>query len=404
MTAERIPGVRLASSAHLQWPQAPIRGMPAVTISQQPKYSVGIIGCGRKGTQTARSYARHPLTTVVAAADPDPDNLALFCERFQVPGFRGYEEMLANEQIDIAAPILPVSENPAVVLGCARAGVRAISCEKPMSASLAEADKMVEACAARGIKFGVGDLDRNLPHYQEAARLLASGELGEVVSIAALDGSGHEMSGGGIQRYSLMRLFAGDGEVEWVTGWVTDDPTSDNDQGGAGHVRFANGIEGLIHRQPSARQGYEVLCSRGVFVSDNAHVHAWKLADEADRPSADALRPVEGVLPGTHVYRGRTARDAEGWRIMPRQDATTQSMVDALEQDIEPRANGDNGRKALELAIAIRESHRRGHTPVRLPLEDRNLKIIPGPGRWGNKKEVYGSEWYAEQIGDAVRR
>ena len=375
-----------------------------MTVSRHAPYRVGIIGCGRKGTQYARSYALHPATVVVAAADPDPDNLALFCERFQVPGYRSYEELLASEQLDIAAPILPVSQNPAVVLGCARAEVKAISCEKPMSASLAEADRMVEACAARGIKLGVGDLDRNLPHYQQAATLLASGELGEVVSISVLDGSGSEMSGGGIQRYSLMRLFAGDADVEWVTGWVDDDPWSDDDQGGAGYVRFVNGIEGFIHRQASVRQGYEVLCSRGLFVSDGAYVHAWKLAEGAARPTADALRPIDGVLPQTHLYRGRATHDAEGWRIMPRQDATVQSMVDALDQDIEPWSNGENGRQALELAIALRESHRRGHTPVYLPLEDRSLKMIPRPGRWGNKKTVYGKEWYAEQIGSGTVR
>ena len=64
----------------------------------------------------------------------------------------------------------------------------------------------------------------------------------------------------------------------------------------------------------------------------------------------------------------------------------------------EPWSNGDNGRKALELAIALRESHRRGHTPAYLPLEDRSLKMIPKPGRWGNKKTVYGEAWYAEQL------
>jgi hypothetical protein len=51
------------------------------------------------------------------------------------------------------------------------------------------------------------------------------------------------------------------------------------------------------------------------------------------------------------------------------------------------------------MAIALRESHRRGHVPVPVPLVDRSLKIVPKPGRWGNKKEVYGKEWYAEQIG-----
>ena len=77
------------------------------------KYRVGIIGGGRKGSQHARAYVLNPLTDVVAIADTDPENLELFCGRFNVPGYSDYKEMLEKEQIDIAAPILPVTPNPA---------------------------------------------------------------------------------------------------------------------------------------------------------------------------------------------------------------------------------------------------------------------------------------------------
>ena len=118
-------------------------------------YRVGIIGCGRKGTGHARAYALNPLTEVVAVADTDSENLDLFCKRFDVPGYRDYHEMLEKERIDIAAPILPVRPNPGVVIDCADAGVRAILCEKPIAATLHDADRMVETCRKKGIKFGL---------------------------------------------------------------------------------------------------------------------------------------------------------------------------------------------------------------------------------------------------------
>ena len=59
--------------------------------------------------------------------------------------------------LDIAAPILPVKPNPGVVIDCARAGVKAIYCEKPMAASLDEADRMpVEETSSRGIALAFG--------------------------------------------------------------------------------------------------------------------------------------------------------------------------------------------------------------------------------------------------------
>ncbi len=371
------------------------------------KYRVGIIGGGRKGTQHARAYVLNPLTDVVAIADTDPENLELFCTSFNVPGYSDYTEMLAKERIDIAAPILPVTPNPTVVIGCAEAGVKAILCEKPLAASLEDADRMVETCRSKGIKFGAGDMDRNLPAYWKAKEIIDSGELGEVESITFTGGSGSELSGGGCQQLSLMRLFADDADVAWAIGWVTEDPVSDHDQGGAGYLRFVNGIEAFMHRRPDARgSGFEVSCSRGVFRSNNGFVTLWKAEDSEDRPSWADLKPVHGVLPDSSVYGKRSSEhyDDDGWRWPgDRNVASVQSIVDALELNIEPRSSGDNGRKVLEMAIAIRESHRRGHAPVKLPLADRGLRLFARKSRMENKKPIFGRNAYMKQVSSHKR-
>ena len=73
-----------------------------------------MIGVGRMGTQHARAYVLNPKTEIVTAADSDPENLELFHQRFGVPVYSDYHEMLRIENIDIAAPILPVSANPSI--------------------------------------------------------------------------------------------------------------------------------------------------------------------------------------------------------------------------------------------------------------------------------------------------
>ena len=115
------------------------------TAMTEPLYRVGLIGCGRKGTVHARSYDLDPRAAIVAGADTDRENLDLFCERFGVPGYDSYEKMIEQEGIDIALPILPVSPNPEIVIRCAQLGVKGIGCEKPMAASLARADEMVDS-------------------------------------------------------------------------------------------------------------------------------------------------------------------------------------------------------------------------------------------------------------------
>ena len=367
-------------------------------------YRVGIIGCGRKGTSHARAYDLNPSTEVVAAADTDNDNLELFCKRFGVPGYSNYKDMLRNENIDIAVPILPVSINPDVVLGCAESEVKAIGCEKPVAAVLSDADQMVETCRERGIKFSAGDLDRNFPEYWQARKLIEEGAIGDVVSINMLKGGITEMSGGGCQLFSLIRMFAFDSEVSWVIGWVSDDPWSDYDQGVGGYIRFSNGIECHMHLKTNARSGIEVLGSRGVFYGDGSYLQMWKAKDDSSRPAMSDLVQIKDVFPKTSLWEGSNTYDEEGWRFPGRRNiATAQSMIDALDNDSEPTGSGDNGRKVLEIAIAMRESHRQGHVPIRLPLENRSLRIFPNKGRWLNKKEVYGKEWYSEAINNQKR-
>jgi predicted dehydrogenase len=340
------------------------------------------------------------MAEIVAVADTDAENLELFCRRYKLKaGYASYEEMLEKEEIDIAAPILPVNANPAAVMACAQAGVKAIMCEKPMAATLEDADRMVETCKAKGITFAAGDMDRNLPPYWKAREIIESGELGEVQSINILHGSGTEISGGGCQQLSLLRMFAGDADVAWVIGWMAEDPFSDYDQGAAGYFRFVNGIEGFMHRKSNAKNGIEVLCSRGVFHSDVSFLHLWKAKEGVEQPTWATLEEVKGVFPETSLWEGSGTYDADGWRYPGNRNiATVVSVIEALEHGTEPRSSGDNGRKVLEMAIGLRESHRRGHVPVQLPLKDRSLRLFPHKSRWFYKKEVYGQEWYAKQM------
>ena len=127
----------------------------------------------------------------------------------------------------------------------------------------------------------------------------------------------------------------------------------------------------------------------------------WKASPDENHPTARSLEQVDGVFSNTEgLHSDFGTIDDEGWeRPGGRQRNTIQSMIDALDEDIEPRGNGDNGRNVLEMAIGWRESHRQGHVPVKLPLVDRSLRLFPVPGRMYNKKEVMGRDWYNKEMG-----
>lgn len=362
----------------------------------KPMHRVAQIGCGQKGTSHARSHVLVGRSQIVAAADPDEENLALFCERFDVPGYTSHHELIEKEEFDIASAILNPRNNSAIVIDCAQAGgVKAIQSEKPIAERLSDADAMVAACKSNGVWYACGDVERNWSYYWKAREILDSGELGEVLSVTCFSVSSGRWD---VQGLSLMRMFALDADVEWVTGRVHEDAVSDYDTGGySGHLRFTNGIDGYLHRRPSARNGIEVVCTKGVFESDHRYMRMRKADDS--QPNWSKLTEIEGLFP-EESFQGITVGeyDDEGWRHPgTRCLHTVVSLIEAVEKGIEPRGNGDNGRKTLEMTIALRESHRRGHIPVRLPLEDRDQIVILGRGVPLDKKE-HGSVSYMEKL------
>ncbi len=367
-----------------------------MTESTQAKYRVGIIGGGRMGTHYGRGYALNPMTEIVAVADTDPENRELFCRRFGCAGYSSYEDMFENERIDIAAPVLPVRANADAVVASARAGVKAVFCEKPLTASLEDADRMVEECRSRGVLFAAGLVGRNYPEYWKAREMIEAGEIGDVQSINIYDGNGQ----GGVHGINTARHFVTEAEADWVVGWVEGDPFGDTEEefkriGGC--VRFANGIEAFSHYKDSAKQGIEVVCTRGLLFHDSHGLHLLK----AD---GGGLKEVEGLFQNT--YSGGVVRyDKEGWRRpTPGMVHSVQVLVDALEKGTKLKlTTGDDLRKSLEICIALRESARRDHAPVKLPLEDRSLTMRPMLRRWSFKVETMGRGAYRKDLAQHTR-
>ena len=81
-------------------------------MSDEIRYRVGVIGCGRAGLPRAHAFDAHPACRVVALADTDAENLAFARQAFDgVPGFDSWDAMLAAEDLDIVSAVLPVRPN-----------------------------------------------------------------------------------------------------------------------------------------------------------------------------------------------------------------------------------------------------------------------------------------------------
>ena len=367
------------------------------------KYKVGIVGCGRQGTQHGRGFNLLPDTSVVAIADPDPDNLELALRRFSARGYSTAEEMYANEQLDIVDCVLPVQFNPdMVVLAAETSGAKGIVSEKPIAASLVDADRMVAACEANGIPWQGGNVDRSISQLWEARAMIEAGEIGEVLNINL-----YELTmQGGCQGLSVAHMFAQDADIDWVTGWTNGDPFGESDDeylGIGGYVRYANGVECFIHAKTGAMRGLIVTGTEGVYVTDKRHHRFYHKSDGSDADLLSNLQYDDSKTFKPFRPHAEGGYDDEGW-LYPgdRLVNSMQSIVDAITLGIEPRTSGQVQHKSFEATVAMRESARQGHAPIKLPLPDRSLTLKPQIWRWVNKKGLFGEEEYARQIGRAT--
>ncbi|MSS73472.1 MAG: Gfo/Idh/MocA family oxidoreductase [Candidatus Latescibacteria bacterium] len=334
----------------------------------QKKHSVAIIGCGRMGQEYARAYAAYPDTEIVAIAEYHPERRKAVGERFGVEALYPDAPALLRDIVpDIAAVVTPVKYTKEAVIACAEAGVKGVSADKPLAAVLSDADEMVETCAARGVVFGGGNLQRAMNEVQEAARRIRSGAFGALTG-ASVHGFGGEISGGGCQHISVLRLFAG-AEVEEVTAWGTPEEAlaGDTDDGLIIHGRFrmTSGLECPVFGTPTPSTGVEVW-------SEDALVR-WNWAPPEVFQGFDAN--------GRRI-RLNTNYAPYSWSEFGYLTGSIRSLIATVETGSDLWISGHDLRQALEVAIAAKLSAMRDSAPVRLPLQDRSLSLYPRPYRW----------------------
>jgi predicted dehydrogenase len=99
--------------------------------------------------------------------------------RFGATAARSEEELL-GAGIDAVYVATPADLHCAQVLACASAG-KHVLCEKPLGLSVAEAQRMLEACARAGLQLGAAFMMRFHAQHQAALALVREGRLGTPV-------------------------------------------------------------------------------------------------------------------------------------------------------------------------------------------------------------------------------
>ena len=141
---------------------------------------MALVGCGKIGQRHATSLASIDAVDFVACCDVAEERARTTAAEFGVPRvFTDVGELLRSGLVDAITICTPHPQHAPVLVAAAEAGVHAIV-EKPLSAELAEADRMVEAADRAGIKFATIFQRRWFPASQRIRQAIDEGRLGRL--------------------------------------------------------------------------------------------------------------------------------------------------------------------------------------------------------------------------------
>lgn len=330
---------------------------------------VGIIGAGQAGGRHAAGFAATGEARLVGVADLSVGRASKLADPY---GARAYSDWryLLNDPLDILVVCLPHNLHVAPAEAAAAQGVNVLM-EKPLATTLADAERIANVCRSGGVKLTVSFVHRFRDELRAIKGWLDAGEVGVPQlareTMTSPRGQHHpgwlsskERAGGGVLMYSAVH---GLDRLRWLLGSevarVTAEtrrfvPEAEVEDGVTALLVFENGVSATLsasaplYRTEPAHWDTEIYGDAGI-----ARVRTRHWAElSSDRRLEHLAAPEVTDTAAPHYNFARQAA----------------AFMAAIREDHEPPVTGEDGLRALEVALAIYRSAETGET-VRLGHE-----------------------------------
>ncbi|MGD8509795.1 MAG: UDP-2,3-diacylglucosamine diphosphatase LpxI [Syntrophobacterales bacterium] len=313
---------------------------PRITVnSSAPRMAV--VGVGYLGQFHAEKYATLEETNLVAVADIEPTRARRMAENFSCRACESHRELIGK--VDAASVVVPTQDHCQVARDLLEAGIHVLV-EKPMTATLEEADSLVQLAKANNLVLQVGHLERFNPAVVAAREYVQHPLFVESHRLASFTERGTEVD-------VILDLMIHD--IDIILSLVPF-PLEDLRVGGAKiltpHTDIAN-----------VRLEFANGCIANVTAS---------------RISAKKMRKIRIFQPDSYLSLDYAEREVELFRKLPEKGADGFPEIeyqqlpvadtDPLEEQLrafaksvctgtKPMVSGEEGRKALEVATQVSE-------------------------------------------------
>ncbi len=145
------------------------------------KIGFGFIGCGGIHNRHATAIVDSPDAFIACAMDVNEDAVKRHQEQYGTEsGTTSLDEMLAREDVQAVVVCTPTGLHPEHAAAAAKAG-KHVLCEKPMALSVAEAERMAQACADAGVTLQIAFVRHFCNEWLKLREIIQSGAIGRPV-------------------------------------------------------------------------------------------------------------------------------------------------------------------------------------------------------------------------------
>lgn len=329
---------------------------------------VGVVGAGGGVAGThLEVISANPDFKLAAMCDIVPEPMGERARKAGCPVFSDWREMLGAVELDLVSIATPHPLHPPIAIDAMEAGCHVLT-EKPMAVDVDSADRMIAAAEKTGKILAVNFQNRLRAVYEHAKRIVAAGELGELIRVLCVEphyrsdayyrsatwrGKWTEEGGGVLMNQAphtqdmLCHLAGPPGKV-W--GWVRTrfHPMECEDSAQA-MLEYPNGAPGYIVTntvEPGIEGRFQIVGEKAI------------LEIAGDAITVTRITPsILTHMRGTKEMWGSPAAKAEPVPVPPggggKHEDVYRDLAGAIREKRPPRCDGKEGRMSLELANAM---------------------------------------------------
>ena len=348
------------------------------------KIRFGIVGTGGIARHHATGLAAMAEDAeIISCADVEISRAQAFAGSFGIPNAYGSaEELIRAGGIDVVCVCTPHPQHAGPLILAAEHGIHGVV-EKPFTATLEDADRVLAAQHKAGTKLSVLSQRRWLPAAQRIRKAIDDGKLGDKIVLGetycemwrgpeyyAKDAwrGRWDTEGGGVlmnqspHNIDFLLYYMGPA-VEIFGYWANiNHPYVEIEDNAVAVIKFKSGglgiVKGTVSMNPPRRiHGVTLVGSAGPTVSldcwgfADAQNDIWNIPGEEGNIEAWKAQDIafgSGDMPNYHAYQLR-------------------DIIDSIRNDRKPAVTGEDGRRVVAIIQGVYESTRTGR-PV--PLFD----------------------------------